>query len=104
VCDFPAFQPAHLVHSFDWTNGVVVTYLDGVIARYVSQVDSILTAGNIDTGRPAIIGQDPTGQYPETGSADMDDLGVWRKALSSLEAASIYMAAVSNHLSFTGSP
>ena len=34
------------------------------------------------------------------GSADIDDLGVWRKALSPLEAASIYMAAISNKVSF----
>ena len=61
-------------------------------------------AGNIDTGRPVTIGQDPTGRYPESGSADMDDLGVWRKALTALEASSIYMAGVSNHMSFTGPP
>jgi len=58
----------------------------------------------VDTGNPATIGQDPTGQYKESGSANIDDLGVWRKSLTALEAASIYMAAVSNHLSFTGSP
>jgi hypothetical protein len=94
----------HLVHTFDRPNGVAVTYLDGVEAHYTSQAGSIATAGNIDTGKPAVIGQDPTGQYQETGSGDIDDLGVWRKSLSALEAASIYMAGVSNHLSFTGSP
>ena len=57
---------------------------------------------NVDTGRPAVIGQDPTGKYAETGWADMDDLGVWRRALTSLEAASIYLAGT-NHMSFTGS-
>lgn len=94
----------HLVHTFDRANGVAVTYLDGNAANFTPEAGSIATAGNIDTGRAATIGQDPTGQYPETGSADIDDLGVWRKSLSALEAASIYMAAVSNHLSFTGSP
>ena len=77
----------------------------GVITLYFHSKSSNFTAaGNIDTGRPAIIGQDPTGQYEESGSADIDDLGVWRKALTALEAASIYMAAVSNHVSFTGGP
>jgi hypothetical protein len=94
----------HLVHTFDRANGAAITYLDGVAAHYVSQAGSIATAGNIDTGQPANIGQDPTGQYSETGSGDIDDLGVWRRSLTALEAASIYMAGVSNHLSFTGSP
>jgi len=94
----------HLVHTFDRANGVAVTYLDGNAANYTPEAGSIATAGNIDTGRAAVIGQDPTGQYQETGSGDIDDLGVWRRSLTALEAASIYMAAVSNHLSFTGSP
>jgi hypothetical protein len=94
----------HLVHTFDRANGVAVTYLDGNAANFTPEAGSIATAGNIDTGRAATIGQDPTGQYQENGSADIDDLGVWRKSLSALEAASIYMAGVSNHLSFTGSP
>jgi hypothetical protein len=94
----------HLVHTFDRANGVAVTYLDGVAAHYTPQAGSIADAGNIDSGQPANIGQDPTGQYPETGAGDIDDLGVWRKSLTALQAASIYMAGVSNHLSFTGSP
>jgi len=94
----------HLVHTIDRANGLV-TYLDGVAARYSVQAGSTVSeAGNIDTGRPVTIGQDPTGKYAESGSADIDDLGVWRRALSALEATSIYMAAVSNHLSFTGPP
>jgi hypothetical protein len=94
----------HLVHTFDRANGMAVTYLDGMVANFTPQGGSIAAAGNIDTGRAAIIGQDPTGQYAETGSGDIDDLGVWRRSLTALEAASIYMAGVSNHLSFTGSP
>jgi hypothetical protein len=94
----------HLVHTFDRASGLSLTYLDGNVAHYTPQAGSVAAAGNIDTGKAATIGQDPTGQYQETGSADIDDLGVWRRSLSALEAASIYMAAVSNHLSFTGSP
>ena len=94
----------HLVHTIDRIKGMV-TYLDGVAAHYtVAGGSSIAAAGNINTSRPATIGQDPTGQYQESGSADIDDLGVWRRALTALEASSIYMAAVSNHLSFTGPP
>jgi hypothetical protein len=94
----------HLVHTIDRVNGLV-TYLDGVAASYaVVSGSSIAAAGNINTGRAATIGQDPTGRYQESGSADIDDLGVWRRVLTPLEAGSIYLAGVSNHLSFTGSP
>jgi hypothetical protein len=94
----------HLVHTVDRVNGLV-TYLDGVAVGYVvADGSNVAEAGNIDTGLPATIGQDPTGRYPESGSADIDDLGVWRRALTALEANSIYLAAVSNHLSFTGPP
>ncbi len=94
----------HLVHTIDRVNGMV-TYLDGSAAPYVVEGgSSVAAAGNIDTGRAAVIGQDPTGKYAESGSADMDDLGVWRRALTPLEAGSIYAAGISNHLSFTGSP
>jgi len=94
----------HLVHTIDRVKGMV-TYLDGVPAYYaVVGGSSVTEAGNIDTGNPVTIGQDPTGRYPESGSADMDDLGVWHRALTALEASSIYMAGVSNHLSFTGPP
>lgn len=94
----------HLVHTFDRVNGIAVTYLDGVAAHSTPQAGSLASAGNIDNGKPATLGQDPTGQYEESGSGDIDDLGVWRRSLTALEAASIYMAGVSNHLTFTGSP
>ena len=93
----------HLVHVVDRSLGAV-TYLDGVRAHdSIQQGRSAAAAGNIDTGAPANIGQDPTGQYPEPGSADIDDLGVWHRALSPLEAASIYMASL-NGLSVTSAP
>jgi hypothetical protein len=94
----------HLLHVIDRVNGMV-TYLDGTAAHYAKQPGStsIAAAGDIDTGQPATIGQDPTGVYAQVGSANIDDLGVWRRALTPLEAASVYMAGV-NHLSFDGPP
>ncbi|HEY3862404.1 MAG TPA: LamG-like jellyroll fold domain-containing protein [Verrucomicrobiae bacterium] len=85
-------------------------YLDGVLAG--SKVDggtSIQAAGNIDVTNYATIGQDPTGLYSGApgsiaGTFAIDDLGVWRRALTSLEAASIYMAGSVNQVSFTGVP
>jgi hypothetical protein len=92
----------HLVHTFDRTNGMA-TYLDGLPPPFSNTGGATAVPTNVDTGHAAVIGQDATGHYPETGSADIDDLGVWRRSLSALEAASIYLAAASNHLSFTGS-
>lgn len=90
----------HLVYVLDRQAGCV-TYLDGLISSFTRQQGTIFgDAGDITTGAPAVIGQDPSGAYNEKGSADIDDLGVWRKALTQLEAASIFMAGASNRLSF----
>src|SRR6202034_1949830 len=58
-------------------------------------------SGNIDVPTGATIGQDPTGLYGESGDFDIDDLGVWNRALTPLEAGSIYAAARANGLSFS---
>ena len=83
-----------LVHSFTRT-GNAVTYLDGV------PVDSrsIAGIGSLDSLNPLTIGQDPTGTYAVTGSADIDDVGIWSRALTAYEASGIYNAAQSG-LSF----
>jgi hypothetical protein len=91
----------HLVHVFDRATGVQ-TYLDGVAVGFQKQLGNFFqSAGDVDSGNWFTIGQDPTGVYPEKGSGDIDDLGIWRRSLTSLEAASIYMAGISNKLSFT---
>jgi hypothetical protein len=74
-----------LVHSID-RQGIAVTYLDGV------DVDESFAANgqSLDTGAPTNIGQDSTAAYPEEGSADIDDMGVWTRTLSAYEAFSIY--------------
>jgi hypothetical protein len=89
----------NLVHTFD-RNGLAVTYLDGHLVDSRSAVG----IGDLDTGNFVNVGQDPTGFYPETGAYQVADLGVWRKVLTPLEAASIYMAATASQLSFTGAP
>jgi len=95
----------HLVHVFDRQAGNF-NYLDGVAVKLNKQAGtSAAAAGNIDiTTNWFTIGQDPTGVYPEAGSGAIDDLGVWKKALTPLEAASIFIAAVSNNLSYVGGP
>jgi hypothetical protein len=92
----------HLVHVIDRAAGTVTTYLDGSVAHYSKIAGTTVTAaGNIDTTNPTIIGQDPSGRYGEALDFDIDDLGVWRKALTPLEAASIYAAGSFSGLSFT---
>jgi hypothetical protein len=82
----------HLLFVFD-RNKQVVTYLNGNPAKsFKISGTSTAAAKTIDSGQPATIGQDPTGIYAETGSGDIDDLAVWRRALTPLEAASVYAA------------
>jgi hypothetical protein len=85
----------HVLHTFD-RSGNALTYLDG------AQIDSrlCLPAGDLDTPNPVIIGQDPTGQYSEDGSATLDDLAVWRRSLTAYEAYAVYYAATNGNLSF----
>lgn len=93
----------HLVYVFDRKTQVSV-YQDGILARaYKISGTSTAAATDIDTGLPATIGQDPTGLYQETGAGEIDDLGVWRRALTPLEAASIYTAGL-NGQSFEDLP
>jgi Concanavalin A-like lectin/glucanases superfamily/Immunoglobulin domain/Immunoglobulin I-set domain len=93
----------HLAYVFDRQNGET-TYLDGVAAHGNRQ--SGTTAANlgvVDTGLPIVIGQDPTGKYApaaEDDSADIDDLGIWRRALTAQQVGAIFTAAA-NKQSFT---
>jgi len=95
----------HLVHVIERGVGTV-TYLDGAVAKAAKQAGTSVGAaiGTLDANPPnaATIGQDPTGHYGESGSGEIDDLGVWRKALTPLEAASIFAAGNINGQSFTG--
>lgn len=75
-----------LVYTFE-RSGFATVYLDGVVANQTS-----IAAGenwNLDTGNPWTIGQ-AGGSYQVDGQFDMDDLGIWRKALTQPEAESIY--------------
>ena len=84
-----------LVHSFDRT-GNAVTYLDGAQVNSRSMVG----VGDLDTANFLTIGQDPTGSYGETSTFQIDDVGIWRRALNGYEATSIYAAAQSSDESF----
>jgi hypothetical protein len=60
---------------------------------------SIAGLGTLEYLNAITIGQDPSGGY---GSAvfDLDDVGIWRRALTAYETASVYAAAQSSGESF----
>jgi hypothetical protein len=91
----------NVISTFSRTNNSL-TFLDGQLVANVPI--SIAAVGNLDTGEPTVVGQDPTGQYDDGADDsvvfDLDDMAVWRRALTPLEATGIYMAAASNHVSF----
>ena len=84
----------HLLTVVVKRGSTVDTYSDGSLL----QSDVIATKGSIDTddlGFAVNIGQDGTGKYTDGGSAEiemvMDDLGIWRRALTADEVAAIYL-------------
>ena len=93
----------NLIYVIDRAAGATV-YLDGVAAHQNRQKGTtVIGIGNINSTNSATIGQDPSGVYPQSsdGNINIDDLGVWNRALTPLEAASIYTAGSVNQLSFT---
>ena len=76
----------HVVHTFDRL-GMATTYLNGL---QVHQMSIASAAGWVmNSGKPWNIGQ-ASGTYAESGDFQMDDLGVWRRALTPLEVDTIY--------------
>lgn len=96
--------PGNTINDGNWHNVVEVfsrdsnayTYLDGVLV----DTTSIAGIGDIDSGLAFNIGQDPTGSYPESAIFSLDDMGVWRRALTELEAESIYFVGQNYGKSF----
>jgi hypothetical protein len=91
----------HILVAFQRTSAAI-TYLDG------NQIDSASIApdadqpvGTVDTeadGLSLFLGNDGTGAYTDNGSSEIDmlidDLGIWRRALTSIEAGRIYQAGL----------
>ena len=82
----------NLAVVFDRSAAVARSFVDGVA------IDSrpIGGLGSLITGNPLVIGQDPTGAYGVNGTFDLDDLGIWRRALTPAEAEAIYMVGQQN--------
>ncbi|HXP61879.1 MAG TPA: LamG-like jellyroll fold domain-containing protein [Dongiaceae bacterium] len=79
----------HLAVVFDRSASNAVSYVDG---QWID-TRSIASLGSLITGNALTIGQDPTGTYGVGGTFGLDDLGIWRRALSGYEILSIYTAA-----------
>ena len=77
----------HLTFVVDRASDVT-TYVDGekVHAKSIAGLEF-----NPDTGLPINIGQGANSDYAVGGVFEMDDLGVWRRALSEFEAQAIYV-------------
>jgi hypothetical protein len=77
----------NLVYTFS-RSGYATVYLDGTVANQTS-----IAAGadwSLDSFSVWNIGQ-ASGNYAVDGQFDMDDLGIWRRALSAAEAEAIYI-------------
>lgn len=93
----------------DRTGHTASTYFDG----HLVAANDITGLGSVDGGGFVVIAQDPTETYNPTGSpftaADaaafpssisIDDMGIWRRALSALEVAKIQSAGANGGHSF----
>ncbi len=73
--------------------GIATTYVDGVLINTTQYAGA---DNNVNTvvGRATNIGQDGVGAYPPALDATMDEVMIWRRALSGAEAAGVYSAGV----------
>jgi hypothetical protein len=83
----------HNVVTTFWRGKVAATYFDGALVNTLG----LTTTGSVDAGLETNIGQDGTGTYTDGGRVHMtgniDDVAIWRRALSTQEAARIASAA-----------
>jgi len=86
----------NLLVAFDRTLGQASSYVDGVLL----DIANITSLGTLVTGSTLTVGQDPTGIYGNNGAFDLDDVGIWRRALSPAEAENIYLVGQTYGRSF----
>jgi hypothetical protein len=85
----------NVVGVVDRAEKTASAYIDGALAGSWS-IDGL---GSLDYGNAITIGQDPTGNYGNT-TFDLDDVGIWRRALTAYDALGIYNAAKGADQSF----
>ncbi|HEX3357305.1 MAG TPA: LamG-like jellyroll fold domain-containing protein [Tepidisphaeraceae bacterium] len=85
----------HVAVAFDRNAGIAASYVDG--ARVATH--SLSGLGSLITGQTLTIGQDPLGAYG-TANFNLDDLGIWSRALTDYDVLSVYNAAQNSGVSF----
>jgi hypothetical protein len=90
----------YLIITVDRTGAVVKTYLDGLLVGS----STISTLGSIDVGGAVTIAQDPSKTYPEASLFTLDDMGIWRRALTAADVANIESAGRSGNSFDTVAP
>lgn len=85
----------HVAVVFDRNAGIAASYVDGarVATHSLSGLNSLITSQTLT------IGQDPSGAYG-TANFNLDDLGIWRRALTDYDVLSVYNAAQNSGVSF----
>jgi hypothetical protein len=86
----------HVVATFQ-RGGVARTFIDGVLRDTRPIINAGSPPTTIDAGLAVNIGQDGTGTYTDGGgvgitNALIDDVGIWRRAVTPEEAVAIYNA------------
>ncbi|MFE5323536.1 LamG-like jellyroll fold domain-containing protein [Paenibacillus sp. NPDC056579] len=80
----------HIVVSHDRINGKARFYKDGVL---INTIDISAMKGTLDSPYTTKIGQDGTGKYGSTLTAQVDELQMYRKALSDSEVRGLFDSA-----------
>jgi hypothetical protein len=83
----------HNVVTTFWRGKAASTYVDGALANSTP----LAIVGSVDAGLETNLGQDGTGLYTDGGAvritARIDDVALWRRALSAQEVRRIFSAA-----------
>src|ERR1044071_3619919 len=87
------FESAQTINDGNWHHIVVSVKRAGQAVTYIDcqAIDvRLATSTDLDTDFDTVIGQTGTFAYPEAGAFQLDDLGVWTRDLSSIEAYTIW--------------
>lgn len=88
----PSEEWHHLVFVMDPVSETMKVFLDGQMPTEVDVSAIDFANGSFDSLGTMRIGQDGGGGYFFASQWDMDDMGIWKKALSDLDARGIYSA------------
>jgi len=94
-----------LAVTIDRANGLSTVYAGSPAGKLYFIANEIADLGDIGSALPINIGQDGTGTYGSQLKASLDDIGVWRRALSKEEIRAIFNNGSGRELcSVTGRP